>query len=119
MVYANHIQMRPSHGPNGIYSHDVLQKEESFLRATLIRSGYSVKPSYIHGRQRRKCDPVYKATKKTVYIRLAFKEDHILNYARQKHSSAMNRTFPDADLRILSTACGTTLNQLESSRISF
>lgn len=63
-------------------------------------------------------DPIYKTTKKSVFLRLVFKGDKILNEVRHKISSTINRTFPAADLHIFQNTQKTILIQREYSRMS-
>lgn len=95
------LVMNLYHRARSICTSDTLLEEESFLCATLIHNGYPAKLPDVHSRQKLKVDATYKAIKKALYIRLVFKVDHILNGVCHAVISAINPTFPAAELYLL------------------
>ena len=71
----------------------MLQKEEIFLRKTLIDNDCHEKFIDVRSRKRLTSNAVYEAPKKTVYLKLTFIGDQLLNDRRHKISSALSRTY--------------------------
>lgn len=94
-------------------------QEENFLPETPIRNRYSAKLTDVLNWQRPLGDPICKATKKAVYIRLAFRESHIENDGSCKCFPIINCKFLSEEFRTPTTTPRTTLNQCESVQISY
>lgn len=73
------------------------------LHITLNCNGYPGRFSDFQNQPKHEIDPIYKTTKKVVYIRQVFKGIHIQNDRVHKLSWTIDSTFSTADLHILPT----------------
>ena len=105
------------HRARCICSPDTIDEEERFLRKILLSNGYPEKFITIHSKRAVKAEPIHSVPKKMVYLKLDFKGDHLLNDVRQKIKSALNRAFPAAQLRLISSTRGICLDNIGHNRL--
>lgn len=101
----------PYHRAGGICSSDAVS-EESLLRAILVPTGYLDIFIYFHNWKK------LTLTKSTELRRKSCASDWSVretNDLRHRLSSAINRTFPNADIQILPTTRRIIMNECESS----
>ena len=92
-------------------------------RNLMIHNGYPEKFIELYSKNKPKPDPSYEVSRKPIYLNLAFKGDQPLNDARYKIKSALRRTYPSAQLRLIPSTRGINLDkgqcsQLENSSLS-
>ena len=79
-------------------------RRKKFLRKTLINHGCRKKFIDIHILKRPTVCTVHAAPEKTVYLQVAFRDDQLLKDIRHMINSALSRTYPAAQPRLIPTS---------------
>jgi hypothetical protein len=84
-----------------ICSADTIADEIAFLEQILMKNGYPLHFIRFHGKPTTPHEKKPDVPKKPVFLRLPFKGDYLLSQTSARLKSSIRRTYPAADLRIL------------------